>query len=226
MNDNYNRQSPFISKGAKITIIYDNEVYKGDLIADWGFSCFIEVDGKKILFDTGANGSILLHNMEKLNIIPTTIEEIFISHSHWDHTGGLSDFLELNSVKLYIPSSCSEPHGAKEVVKVKEPSELHGNIFSTGELGNVEQSLIMKTEKGLIVVVGCSHPGIKSILDAASQFGKPYAIIGGMHGFKQFNLVEGLELVCPAHCTQFKSEIKSLYPKKCIDGGVGKLIEI
>ncbi|GAI83771.1 unnamed protein product [marine sediment metagenome] len=43
----------------KVTIIYDNEVAKEGFKADWGFSCFIEAYGKKILFDTGANGSIL-----------------------------------------------------------------------------------------------------------------------------------------------------------------------
>jgi len=54
----------------KITIIYDNEVSEEGLEADWGFSCLVEVYGKKILFDTGADGSILLGNMEKLDIDP------------------------------------------------------------------------------------------------------------------------------------------------------------
>jgi 7,8-dihydropterin-6-yl-methyl-4-(beta-D-ribofuranosyl)aminobenzene 5'-phosphate synthase len=212
----------------KITIIYDNEVDKdkANLKADWGFACLIEVYDRKILFDTGANGDILFHNMEKLNINPTLIEEIFISHNHWDHTGGLSDFLKINPVKVYIPISASEPHQAKEVVKVKKAFKIHENIFSTGELGNTEQSLIVKTGKGVIVIVGCSHPGIKSILDSAVQWGKPYALIGGMHGFKEFNLVEGLELICPTHCTQYQSEIKSLYPQKYVSGGAGKVIEI
>ncbi|MEA3342592.1 MAG: MBL fold metallo-hydrolase [archaeon] len=210
----------------KVTIIYDNETWQEGLKADWGFSCLIEVYGRQILFDTGANGSILLDNMKKLNIEPTQITEIFISHPHWDHTGGLSDFLEVNPVKVYIPLSCPEPHNAEEVVKIKESLKIHENIFSTGELVNIEQSLAVKTEKGVIVIVGCSHPGVKLILDAASQFGKPYAIIGGLHGFSDFNLIRDIEFICPTHCTQFKSEIKSSYPKKYISGGVGKVIEI
>ncbi|GAI83774.1 unnamed protein product, partial [marine sediment metagenome] len=44
--------------------------------------------------------------MEKLDIDPAVIEEVFISHDHWDHTGGLSDFLKINPVKVYIPQSC------------------------------------------------------------------------------------------------------------------------
>ncbi len=121
----------------KITIIYDNEVIKEGLKADWGFSCLIEIYGKKILFDTGANGSILLNNMKKLDIDPTKIEEVFISHAHWDHIGGLSDFLRINPVKVYIPLSCQRPYSAREVIRVKEPLKIHEDIFSTGELKNI-----------------------------------------------------------------------------------------
>lgn len=211
----------------KITIIYDNKTWEEGLKADWGFSCLVEAYDKKILFDTGTNGSILLHNMQRLNIDPTIIEEVFISHAHGDHTGGLPDLLRINNaVKVYIPVSCPEPPGASEVVRVKEPFKIHENIFSSGELKSIEQSLLVKTQKGLAVIVGCSHPGVKNILKAASQFGKPYAIIGGLHGFSDFNLVKDLEFICPTHCTQFKSKIELLYPKKYVGGGVGKVIEI
>lgn len=210
----------------KITIIYDNEVAREGFKADWGFSCLIEAYGRKILFDTGANGSILLSNMEKLDIDPIVIEEVFISHGHWDHIGGLLDFLNINQVKVYIPWSCQEPSGAGEIIKVKEPLKIHKNIFSTGTLNDIEQSLVVKTEKGLVVIARCSHPGVKNILKAASDFGEPKVLIGGLHGFSDFELVEDLEFICPTHCTQFKSEIRSRYPEKYISGGVGKVIEI
>jgi len=117
----------------KITLVYDNEVYKKGLKADWGFSCFIEIENTpKILFDTGANGSILLFNMKKLNIDPKSIEEVFISHAHWDHTGGLSDFLEINkTAKIYVPASFSKDFGEREVTIIKDPLQIHKNIFSS-----------------------------------------------------------------------------------------------
>ena len=211
----------------KITIIYDNEVWKEGLRSDWGFSCLVEAYGRKILFDTGANGSILLDNMRKLGIDPVEVEEVIISHAHYDHSGGLSSFLKVNSnVKIYVPASLKEVRAAKEVVFVSGPIKIHRNIISTGELKGIEQSLLITTDKGLVLIVGCSHPGVKNILRVALQFGKPYAIIGGLHGFNEFSLIESLSLICPTHCTQFKSEIKALYPQKYIEGGVGRVIEI
>ena len=73
----------------KITIVYDNEVKQPELKADWGFSCLIEVqDTPAVLFDTGADGSILLHNMSELGIDPNAIGIVVISHPHQDHISG------------------------------------------------------------------------------------------------------------------------------------------
>ncbi len=186
--------------------------------------------------------------MEKLNIKPESIDDVFISHSHWDHTGGLSKFLKMNkTAKIFIPSSSHFRAKNRDVIKIKEPLQIHENIFSTGTLKNIEQSLaihpvrdsesgrkkqqeyisnVVKTEKGLVVIVGCSHPGVGNILKAASQFGKPYALIGGLHGFNEFDLLEDLDLICACHCTIYQQEIKSLYPQKWIEGGAGRVIEI
>ena len=208
----------------KITIIYDNEAFRKDLKADWGFSCLVEVYEKKILFDTGTKGSILFENMKILDIDPRMIEEVFISHGHGDHTGGLSDFLNVNPVPVYVPASYRKFYA--QAVTVREPVQIHENIFSTGELRNIEQSLIVKTERGVVVIAGCSHPGVKTILKAAAQFGNVTALIGGLHGFTDFDLLKGLELVCATHCTQYKSEIQSLYPDIFIEGGAGRIIEL
>jgi len=211
----------------KVTIIYDNTLYKEGLQADWGFSCLVEVeDTSKILFDTGTNGSILLSNMKKVGIDPKSIDEVFISHAHFDHTGGLSTFLNVNSdVKVYVPVSFRGIRGAKEVISVSGSLKIHENVFSTGELDHIEQSMAVKIDKGIVLIVGCSHPKMAHILDAGSQFGKAYAIIGGLHGFREYDLFKNLELICPTHCTQHKAEIRSLYPEKYTEGGVGRIIE-
>ena len=131
----------------KVMIIYDNTTLRTELKADWGFSALIQVKGKNILFDTGADGDILLSNMEKLGVNIKEIEDVFISHPHWDHTGGLSSFLQLNNnVKLWIPSYFSEAKNAREVIEVKKPRKLYEGIYSTGELDGIEQSLCVETE--------------------------------------------------------------------------------
>ena len=212
----------------KVTIITDNTVYDKKLRSEWGFSALIEVENTpRILFDTGASGEILLYNMSKLNIDSKRIECVFISHDHWDHTGGLEDFLKLNNrVKLYVPQHFSFKLDVKEFIKVKESLKIYENVFSTGELMRIEQSLIVRLDRGLVVIAGCSHPGVGNILKSASKFGKVLALIGGLHGFREFDLIKNLELVCATHCTQYKEEIKKLYPDKFVEGGSGKIIEI
>ncbi|MEA3487252.1 MAG: MBL fold metallo-hydrolase [Thermodesulfobacteriota bacterium] len=221
----------------KITIVYDNETSRKDLIPDWGFACLVEAHGRTILFDTGSNGDILLDNMKSLNIDPEFIEIIVISHAHRDHTGGLAGVLrENNNVSLYIPSSYSiPPDSAREIIAVKEPMEICEGVFSTGELqgseqvsygDEIEQSLVVNTDKGQVVIAGCSHPGVKNILEAASTHGRIHALIGGLHGFSEFDLLKGIDIVCATHCTQFKAKIKSLYPDRYIEGGAGRIIDI
>ncbi len=210
----------------KVTIIYDNTAFRKDLQADWGFSTLVEAKGRKILFDTGTNGRILLSNMQKLKINPKEIGDVFISHLHWDHIGGLSSFLRLNNqVKLWIPSYFSEAKNAREVIEVKKPTKLYEGIYSTGELEGIEQFLCVETEKGIVIVAGCSHPRMEHILKTASQFGRVYGIIGGLHGTRPESLKD-LDLICPTHCTRYKLKIRSLYPEKYIEGGAGKIIEI
>ena len=94
-----------------------------------------------------------------------------------------------------------------------------------GELNHIEQSLIILTVKEVAVVTGCSHPGVKAILQTASDYGHVAALIGGLHGFDDFDLIDDLGLICPTHCTHHIREIASRYPEKYIPGGVGKIID-
>ena len=211
----------------KVTIVYDNTTIRTDLRADWGFSALVEVEhAPRILFDTGGNGSILLGNMETLGIDPASIDEVFISHAHLDHTGGLSDLLSINKkARIYVPPSFRGVQGQK-VVPLTHPTKIHEHIFSTGELEGIEQSLVVETGKGMVIIAGCSHPHMATILETARQFGPIHGIIGGLHGFRDFALFRDLEFICPVHCTQHKAELKQLYPQQYIKGGAGTVIAI
>lgn len=197
------------------------------LKAGWGFSSLIEsAKAPSILFDTGADSHTLLHNMRELDIDAEGIGIIVISHTHGDHTGGLRGVLELNrEAEIYVPASFWGPIPGRKVIPVAEPLQISEGTFSTGELKGIEQSLAIRTDKGILVVVGCSHPGLGEIMDAASGFGKVYGVIGGFHGFRDFNRLSGLSLIAPCHCTQYKSTILELFPHQCVRCGVGLVLE-
>ena len=212
----------------KITIVYDNEARKVRLRQGHGFSALIEDTGvSSLLFDTGADGPALLHNMRELNIDPQNISVIVISHVHGDHTGGLSEILEINGIaELYLPSSFKRAFPGRKVTMVKGPVQIRENIFSTGELEEVKQSLALKTNKGIFVLTGCAHPGIESIFAAAAKFGELYGIAGGFHGFHKFEAFLGLSLICPCHCTMYKQEIRDLFKDETSECGSGLVIEL
>ena len=214
----------------KLTIVYDNTVFSKnfDLLSDWGFSCLIEAE-ETILFDTGAKGDMLLHNMRNLGVKPDVIDKVVISHEHYDHNGGLSKLISFcEHVDLYrLEGKIFDPK--TKLTIVKQPMEITKNIFSTGLMPGSpvdEQSLILKGDKGWYILTGCSHNGVENILQKAKKYGKIKGIIGGLHGFNNFPILKNLNLICPTHCTKYKKEIQTLYPDTFTEGGVGKIINI
>ncbi|MCK4364715.1 MAG: MBL fold metallo-hydrolase [Thermoplasmatales archaeon] len=214
----------------KLIIVYDNQIYKKGigLKSDWGFSCLIETKKETVLFDTGAKHKVLFSNMQRLGIDLDNISKIVISHEHWDHNGSLEALaLYLNDVDLYRIGE-KNPSENMRLVSVLQPCEITQEIFTTGLIkGQVdEQSLVLKSEKGWYVLVGCSHPGVGKILNTAKQYGNITGLIGGLHHFNDFPILENLKFICPCHCTKYKLNIKQIHPTKYVEGGVGKIIEI
>ena len=234
----------------RITIIYDNNPLVEGLQPDWGFSCLVEVGETRLLFDTGDDGNILLSNMSKLKINPKDIDLVFLSHFHHDHTGGLSDFLKINpEVTVYYPQSFPDQltelinkSGAKSV-SIFSFQELQQNIFSFGEISGAipEQSLAIRSNRGIVVITGCAHPGIVKILQGAKeQFPdeKIFLALGGFHLHnqnekdisKKVNEMIKMDIVSvgPCHCTGdlARKIFKDLYGNNFIEIGVGKIIQV
>jgi hypothetical protein len=91
------RQSPKSTKASpqegvsmNLTILFDNNPYDPRLQTGWGFAAWIEYGDRVVLFDTGADGAVLLDNMALLGFDPQAIDIVVLSHEHSDHTGGLA----------------------------------------------------------------------------------------------------------------------------------------
>ena len=79
----------------KIVTLIENLADSPGLVAEHGLSLYIDTGDKKILFDTGQSG-LFIQNAQKLGVDVSEIDALVISHGHYDHTGGLRPFLEVN----------------------------------------------------------------------------------------------------------------------------------
>ncbi|NBK99732.1 MAG: MBL fold metallo-hydrolase [Erysipelotrichia bacterium] len=217
----------------KITTLIENGIgCHKELDCEHGLSLLIEVQGKRILFDTGQTEAAI-DNAKKLNVNLKDIDYLILSHGHYDHTGGVKRLVkefdcQINSVLVGKGFFCEKYKTAGEelvfignsftkelfsennmpILEVDEPKEIESGVWlfrgfeqkCKFEAMNVkfllkdndnfiqdyftdEVSLAIDTSKGLVVIVGCSHPGIVNILTTIKKaLDKPiYAVIGGSH---------------------------------------------
>lgn len=94
----------------KFTILTENTACSEELGYEHGLSIYIEANGKRILFDAGQT-ELFSENAERLGIDLTTVELAVLSHDHYDHSGGMGKFLEINSAApLYVNRNALAPH--------------------------------------------------------------------------------------------------------------------
>jgi 7,8-dihydropterin-6-yl-methyl-4-(beta-D-ribofuranosyl)aminobenzene 5'-phosphate synthase len=276
----------------RITILCENLVGRLVGSGEHGFSAFIETHQGNYLFDTGSGHSIVANSL-MLNKDLKTIRKIFLSHGHYDHTGGLPEVLKLKGnvdVHAHHHIFLDRIHVIKEKEKEKRRfiglpykkryleflganfilntdfMEVEKGMFLTGEVprktsfektdprlfsdidGKMtqdifldDQSLILDTEKGLVIILGCAHSGMINILNhTIMKTGKEkiYAILGGTHldfltpeqleeSIKSLKKMD-IEKVGVSHCTGIRAafRIYQEFGERFFYGCVGAELEV
>ncbi|MBI9084638.1 MAG: MBL fold metallo-hydrolase [Desulfobacterales bacterium] len=99
------------SPSVEITVLVDNNIRPG-LMAEHGFSLWIETDDQRILFDTG-QGAALAFNAPALGVDLSRTDALVLSHGHYDHTGGIPLVVNgAGKVHVYCHSGAVTPHYA------------------------------------------------------------------------------------------------------------------
>jgi 7,8-dihydropterin-6-yl-methyl-4-(beta-D-ribofuranosyl)aminobenzene 5'-phosphate synthase len=239
-------------ESVKITTIVDNKTLNDELQSTWGLSFFVSVTIKdrnfNILMDTSGSAPAFFHNVGRLGIKLESINAIFISHGHGDHCGVLPQVLHTVSrpVMVYVPAyrffnvDYLQKLGGIQIV-TDRATTLFPGCMSTGDLGGgvTEHSLVIQVKnRGLVILTGCSHPGVIRIIEKAcevSGVSKVYGVMGGFHisgdaaKYVADYLKEiGVQIVSPCHCTSedAKEIIKQTLGKNYVTNGSGLLLEI
>ncbi len=229
-----------------ITYLYDNTSVMPGMKADWGFACLVQGNGKNILFDTGANAGVLRTNMALLHVDAAGLDALVFSHEHGDHTRGLEALGQRPGLMTFFPASFGEATRAAftkqglQLTPVSRATEIFPGFATSDEMGTQihEEALVADTQQGLVVIVGCAHPGIVSMLKqiSTSRSRPVHMVIGGFHllqtpaeelkrivgEFKEMKVA----YVGATHCTgeQAIRLFQEAYGEHYIKGGVGTVV--
>lgn len=235
----------------RITILYDSFGKNSAMQKDWGFAAYIEFEGKRILFDAGNNADIFKQNSSTAKVGISTVDFAVISHRHNDHTTGLNYLFEIHpNVTIYAPNEKFDSFASTlpaNFVRLSKTIEIFPNIYIISTTTNTsstkalqELSLVLKSSQGLIIVVGCSHPGIQHIVDTASKIDSRIVnIFGGFHLLrtppKKISAIAAalkddykLKQISPGHCTgePATQEFLRIFQNDYVYAGLGAVIEL
>ncbi|MBN2145682.1 MAG: MBL fold metallo-hydrolase [Candidatus Aureabacteria bacterium] len=235
----------------KIRLIAEGHTSFQRLFKRWGISFLI---GEDILFDVFGDDAIFLKNIRKFGIDLTKIRHIVISHDDWDHTAGLRHVISIN--KDVSVTIC--PHTQTDIKKMIQSHEVRlieasdllsitKKVYTTGELRGssrdrliYEQSLVIKTEKGLAVVCGCAHPNVLDIVRFAKDKFREnvHYLIGGFHlkdndDETNMKIIKNLQFagvsqIVPLHCTGTGARrlIKKIFGGGCLRLKEGETLDL
>ena len=151
-----------------VTILYDNEVLRKPLRADWGFAVLIDDDGIRVLFDAGADADVLLHNARILGENLSTVSAVVLSHWHADHAGGLAAVAGIALRATYfVPFRAGVTWTGVTLNPVhEEPVQITEHVHSTGVINGMEQALVITSDSCPLLVTGCAHPSVEALTNA------------------------------------------------------------
>ncbi len=231
----------------KIKIIYDNCKSDENFKEGWGFSCLVDLGSRKILFDTGADSAAFFSNLHKLGIPCNEITDVVCSHNHADHVAGFKDILGKLKAgsRVFLPKKFPSKKlpSTLQIEIINDFKEIGSGIYSLvlkGGLFFYEQALLVETQKGLMVITGCAHPGIVRILqEAHKRLKQPiHLVLGGFHLFRnrqsqideivnQFKALN-VQIAAPCHCSgsQAIETFKQAFQDRFYKIGTGTVLTI
>lgn len=135
----------------RICVLMENSALNSRFACEHGLSLYIEAAGKKILFDAGQT-TAFADNAALMGVDLSAVDFAVLSHGHYDHSGGLAHFLEINDhAPVYVHRRAFEPHyhGEERYIGVDPALAHHSRVVLTDDAFVLSDSLSLCTCAGL-----------------------------------------------------------------------------